>query len=319
MKKFFGTALTLTLAMSLVLVNSSFASTKTDTGQTVTKEMIKEAEKTQADEDTVYEKEYEKMQDELNEYIKQEKKNNNGKVDKKKIKNKAKELKGKYKKIINQKIGKYEEENGWVPVEQPRSVSTKSVSIDLTMSDDSLSKSSTTGQYKYTGTWDWDEEGWDYEGDIEDLLAVVANEKIDIVKSYAKAYQRIHDLTDDSYGDIRSGYDNNGSTEGWSVSKRDENSYGIIWNIDDGGTNYCDYDDCKNVYDTDNGRATVYFLKRGTTSNKIFTKFEHNYSEEEPDVSASFSVEPTTVSGGIDFEYQTVNLRFQRTSSGKSF
>lgn len=319
MKKLIGIGLTIMVAMSFVSVNSSLASINTDVGQTVTKEMIKEAEKTEDDEEAVYQREYKKMKDELKEYISKEKKNNNGKVDKKKLKNKENELKGKYKKIIKTKIEKYEKENGWVPVEQPHSVTTNSVATDLTMTDETLSKSSTTGQYKYTGSWDWDEDGWDYEGDIEDLLAVVANEKIDIVKSYAKAYQRIHDLYDDSYGDILSGYDNNGQTEAWSVSKRDENSYGIIWNIDDGGTNFCDYGDCKKVYDTDHGRTTVYFLKKGTSSNKIFTKLEHNYSEEEPDVSASFSVEPTVVSGGIDFKYETVNKRFQRTSSGRSF
>lgn len=167
--------------------------------------------------------------------------------------------------------------------------------------------------------------GWDYLGDTYDITTTRSLNPINVISSYARTYKVVgtyNGTTQTGYSETESGYDSNGvPTSGSKVSKRFENTNGVTWNLQDSGlhnnpygTSYHSYS-----YDTDNGRTTTYFTKQaGSTGNKIFIDFEHNYKTYSWSGSATLS--GVYLSGSsLTVNYSSVNSAYQRTSTGKTF
>ncbi|WP_139488747.1 hypothetical protein [Brevibacillus dissolubilis] len=243
------------------------------------------------------------------------------KEEKEVIKQHVKHLKDEYKQSLKNKLRDFHKKNGWVEVTQESFVTPDSSSSDLDLTDTTMYYSSSTGQYKYTGEFDFsDYQAWDLQMDTRDLMAVRSLNKVTVVSSYAKTYQEVYnEFTGETIEVNVSGYDDNGSVSGFAVTKRFENQNGVVWNIEDDSSLYGIPGGFEYTYDTDHGRGTLYFKKTsGTTSNKMFLDFEHNWKEGTWSGSASFS--GVNLSGSsLSVSYTSENDRYQRTSTGKTF
>lgn len=252
-------------------------------------------------------------------------------VDKDALQKKNKEISDKYYELSRKEILDSKLKDGWVVVSQPDSGSTvtpASTSDKLVLTDDELLYNSSTGLYQFSSNFNFvDLSGWDQLGDIEDIASVRANNPISIYSSYAKTYE-----VEGTYGggyynqvgysETESGFDNNGSfSSGSRVTKRFENSNGVVWNIrDEGGDTWApDKYYFSEWHYTDHGRATVYIDKaKSSATNKIFLDYEHNWKTYVVQFSAAFST--VTLTGPtLNVSYSAVNSHYQRTSSGKSY
>lgn len=322
---------------STTTLTSAYATGDTKPNFKPTTEQLLVAAETQAAEDLILADETQKANDEaksiFSNFLKSE--NIQLSIDEQKIINdKIKTNSEVHRKNALDRIKEYKLKNGWVEVPQynqednskgKNDVSALSNSSQLSLSDE-LFFNASTNQYQFSGNFNWvDIAGWDYLGDTYDITTTRSLNPINVISSYARTYKVVgtyNGTTQTGYSETESGYDSNGvPTSGSKVSKRFENTNGVTWNLQDSGlhnnpygTSYHSYS-----YDTDNGRTTTYFTKQaGSTDNKIFIDFEHNYKTYSWSGSAMLS--GVYLSGSsLTVNYSSVNSAYQRTSTGKTF
>ncbi|MEJ8548834.1 hypothetical protein [Brevibacillus borstelensis] len=267
--------------------------------------------------DKMYDEEVKKKNEEIKEHVEKARLQ---KVSKTEIKEEVAEIEKKYKEIKKQRVKEIEEEMGWerLPIEREPEIGTQSKSTDLKLIDEHFSRYSKTGEFKYYAEWDWDNNGWDFLGDTVDLVSVRSLDGVNTTRSYAHTWQYI--IWDNgATEEYRSGYDNNGTTEGFGISKRDETYYGVVWNVEDNGYTACQGGMCREVYDTDTVIVSTYFKPKSSSfTTKFFTDFEHNYKTNSLSGSASINFVDLKATS-LNVSYNQVNKNYKRTSRGLDF
>ncbi|MEK6991460.1 hypothetical protein [Paenibacillus sp. FSL K6-1566] len=333
MKKIAVTLTSLLLAFSIGGSAISFADAGNE--QLPTQEQIQQAEETQKITDQIYENAYKKAEEEIEK--EKTRKSISLNIDNAVIDEKA--IYDKYREAAKEENKKFLLENGWSEVSETENVVTPlSTPSQLAMTDETILYNSSTKQYQFSGEFNFtDLTGWDNYADTYDVLAIRSNNQIGIVKSYATTTKvearycgSVTAANRISYKESQSGYDNNGVPIANSkVTKQKETANGVIWTIDD--TNAysssipwsCGSAADKSIlirsYDTDHGRATLYFTKIGSAStNKVFLDFEHNWKTHKLDASATISgtgLKDTQ----LTVTYKSVNNRYPRTSTGRAY
>lgn len=219
-------------------------------------------------------------------------------------KTKLSNIKSKYIENANIEIDEVMKQFGFEKIESEDDKITilRDNSADLVITD-VLYYNSDTQFYNFRGNWDFKD--WDIYTDIADIAAFrMNNSSYPIYNSYAYTYDQAGNQT---------GYVANGShSSGSSVTKRFENSNGVVFNVTDKWITHPSHA----VYTTDNGSVSVYF-KKGSGNNKAFLDFEHNYKVNVLSGSASFSgVSLDSIS--LRVTYSKVNKNYQRTSGGRT-
>jgi hypothetical protein len=173
----------------------------------------------------------------------------------------------------------------------------------LTLTDN-LYYNSSTREYNFVGNWNF-AGPWDTAVDTIDVAAArMTNSDYQFNRSYAYSYDQAGNKT----GEDRDGTHISGS----NVTKRYENSYGVVYNVQDQVI-----ETSLPQYLTDNGRISIYFTKpSGAGYTKIFIDFEHNY--EIYSWTANASISGTSLSGSsFNVSYSGSNARYKRTSGGE--
>lgn len=338
----------LSVTLSIFSFSLQAASIESIKAYEPTQEEVKVAEETQAMEDLFYSEALKEANIEVNEFTKNYFKNKEKSKsrltedDELILDNKIKDIYVFHEKNAKLKSKEWKLENGWVEVfqtKQATNVGVLSNSSQLQLTDEAVMYNASTLQYQFSAEYNFvDKDGWDYDGDIEDIMAVRTNKKINIVKGYGKTYKenQAKCASGETYvGTIpysvrtESGYDNNGVNATTSkVNKRFANDYGYVWNVIDEGrfvsfyTNMCKsssgtiYGGSRVEHDTDGGRVTLYYKKGESGTSTAYLDYEHNYKT--GSVDASFSSTGLT-SVGLNIAYSTSNYHYQRTSTGRSY
>ncbi|MEH6939917.1 hypothetical protein V7056_19030 [Bacillus sp. JJ664] len=311
MKKKLVPVLTSAICASVLLTNGAFAETK---------EKVKADSKISVTELNTIEKrhkEFDKIVQEQQFYLNEINKNEAEFLSQEKVKtikelslnkqNKLNEIDKEFRKLHKDNLDKKLEANGFIKVKNGDDEVTVFLDdpSDLVLTDNCYFDTRTQ-KYVFLGMWDF-RSPYDTKEATWDIAAIRMNKNTyPIGNSSCYAYDNGGKMTGDTL--------NGASVSGSTTTKRFENGYGVVYNIKDDTQKTTSG---LQIYATDHGQASMYFDTVGTAGNKIFFDFEHNYSTDTLDVSASFSGVNLTGSA-LTVTYSDAEQSYRRTSNGRS-
>ncbi|CCF16768.1 hypothetical protein BLGI_4737 [Brevibacillus laterosporus GI-9] len=224
---------------------------------------------------------------------------------------------------IKKKLDNLSKKQGWVDLtpEEVKEIVPYSEEGSLELTDYKIQYIKEDKMYKFSAEWEFiDPDDWDIYGDGKDFVAMRSTEPLNYIRSFCRSQQYVVEKRSGRVlQKINSGYDEDGKSEGNTITKKYENLHGVIWNVRD---YVYETDDIHHpthiVHDTAWGRASTYFKPRKSSERpKLFMDFEHNWLNYK--WSTSFSISGVNLTGsGMSISYDEKPNRMFKTSKGRA-